>query len=104
LSGKSRNKKKKSMIEQLSDFSGYPMEGLTTSIPLLDCKWNREIQVAGCVGILEYDDCRIVLKTKRGNCSIRGEGLYMENFHRDTLSVHGTICGIWFSDGEEIDV
>ena len=91
------------MTENLAEFSGYPLEGLEI-MPLLDCKWNREIQFYGCVGILEYDDTAIVLKTARGNCGIYGEGLYLENFHSDNLTVHGTIESIRFGEKVGKDV
>lgn len=103
MSSKLSKKARKNVMENLSAFSGYPIEGLQR-IPLLDCKWNREIQISGCTGILEYDDQTIVLKTIRGNCGICGEGLYMENFHRDTLTVYGNLHTIWFGERRETDV
>jgi len=103
LSEKSRRKIRKAPMEQLADFSGYPIEGLE-KIPLFDCKWNREIRITCCTGVLEYDANKIVLHTKRGKCGIIGEGLQMENFRGDTLTIHGKICSIWFGERGEGDV
>lgn len=103
MSGKLTGKRKKTISENLAELGGYPVEGLI-SIPLLDCKWNREIQISGCMGILEYDEKSIVIKTKRGNCSITGEGLYMENFRSDTLTVHGVIDSIRFTERRKNNV
>ena len=103
MSQKSHRKPKRTVVEKMSAFSGYPVEGLQ-KIPLIDCKWNREVHVCGCIGILEYDEVKIVLKTQRGTCGFTGEDMYMENFHSDTLTVRGTIHTIRFCEGGEGDV
>lgn len=76
-------------------FTGFPIEGIC-SIPTIYCKGDCEVAVDGCLGILEYSETQITLKTSIGTCTLCGEGLFMSDFIRDSLLVRGRIHNICF--------
>ena len=68
-------------------------------IPVFVIRGGREMEVSGCVGILEYDEGRIVLAMERGETTVTGTGLTLEDFEEGTLTVRGEIAGVRFGEG-----
>ena len=82
----------------IAAYTGFPIEGLCR-IPTVYCKGDCEAAIDGCLGILAYSDTEIVLKTELGTCTIRGEGLSMADFLRDSLLVRGRLESIRWDCG-----
>lgn len=73
-----------------------PLETLynMTQIQILE---NREVVVEGCKEILEYDDNRIRLKTKRLEVSIWGGGLELKCFNAENIIISGKVERVEFN-------
>ena len=69
-------------------------------IPVFVMRGNREMEVFGCEGILEYGAEKVSLALCRGSCTVCGGGLTLEDFSDGTLVVRGVIGCVSF-DGEE---
>ena len=81
------------LAEMVSSLTGFPTESLT-DMPVLLCKGAFEMQVEGCRSILEYGGERIRLHMGRENLTVEGCGLTMSAFHRNCLTIRGSITGI----------
>ena len=82
-------------MSAIASCTGFPIEGIV-EIPTVYCKGDYEVTVDGCTGILVYSDTEIVLRTKRGTCTVCGEGLSMADFIRESLGIRGRIESIRF--------
>ena len=75
---------------------------LLARIPVFVVRGNREIEISGCEGILEYGEERIVLETGGSCCVVTGRGLTLGDFSEGFLSVRGEIGSLRFGgNGEE---
>ena len=86
-------KNRSRLAAMLSDLTGFPVESLS-DIPVLLCKGSCEMLAEGCRSILEYSENRIRLDMGKETLVIEGEKLTMSDFHRDTLTIRGSICSI----------
>lgn len=88
-----QRKRKISLAEMLSSFTGMPPESLS-DMPVLLCRGTMEIQVEGCRSILEYSGDVIRLHMEKEILTVEGTGLAMSDFHRNCLTIHGQITGL----------
>lgn len=67
--------------------------GLMGTIPYLSLQGNRELQLCGCCGILQYADDRIILALTGGlhSLTVTGEKLRMQTYSRHAVTVRGII-------------
>ncbi len=63
---------------------------------------NREIEVEGFSGVLEFSDTYIKLNLKDGSMSICGKGLNITGFDDKTVTVSGSIEAVEFLIREKI--
>ena len=71
-------------------------------IPVFIFRGRREIEAAGCDGILEYGPEKIVLSAMGELFTVKGRGLTLEDFSDGDLFVRGEI-GTAFFGKEEAD-
>ena len=74
---------------------------LLARIPVFVVRGNREIEVKGCAGILEYDGERIALEMDGEICVVTGHGLTLGDFSEGFLCVRGEIGSLRFAEEEE---
>ena len=86
--------------QTVSDLTGAEGD-LIARIPVFVVRGNREIEVEGCAGILEYDGERIVLETGAETCVVSGRGLTLGDFEDGFLRVRGEIGSICFAPEED---
>ncbi|MBQ3636828.1 MAG: YabP/YqfC family sporulation protein [Clostridia bacterium] len=73
-------------------------------IPVFIFRGRREIEAAGCDGILEYGPEKIVLSAMGELFTVKGRGLTLEDFSDGDLFVRGEIGTAFFgTEGEEAD-
>lgn len=92
MSSKKRNHKNV-LAAMLADLTGFPVESLS-DMPVLLCKGSGEVLAEGCTAILEYGDTRIRLDMGRQILCVDGECLSMADFHRNCLTIRGSIRSI----------
>jgi len=51
----------------------------------------KEIIVDGCLGVLEFGDTYILLKLKKGNLTLIGNGLDIKSFEASTIVIGGVV-------------
>jgi len=94
-----RKKHTHKIAAALSRATEFPMESMCP-IPLFVLKGSEEAEVSGCLGILEYDDTRVVIKTAENVITVEGRRLILSGFHNDTLRIRGRISAV-YTEGEE---
>jgi sporulation protein YqfC len=63
----------------------------------------RSAEISGCISVLEYEEERIVLWVKGGFLIIQGEGMELQLFQKDQLTVIGSIQNIaWKNEKGEL--
>lgn len=65
--------------------------------PLIEIISNREINIEGCLGIVEYNDTFVSVNCKVLLININGFGLCIRSDNKETVSISGEITGIGFS-------
>ena len=85
--------------EPLPDSLALPT-GLLGRTPYLALRGQSELEVFGCMSILCYEDCRIVLQLSKGYLRIRGNRLSMRTYHRSAMTVGGDIESLDFPKSE----
>ena len=73
---------------------------LLARIPVYVIRGTREAEIWGCAGILEYGSGRVRLAMERGEATVTGENLTLEDFEDGILTVRGVIEGIAFGEEE----
>lgn len=81
------------LAEAVSRLTEFPLEAVS-AVPTVTVKGRREVEITGCLGVLEYENGIVVVKTAGGPCAVSGEGLVLSDFHRDVLSVRGRIDAV----------
>lgn len=64
---------------------------------LIDIISDRQAEIEGCNGIVEYNDCIVSIDCKNFILKINGENLTIKANTRDCLTVNGKIHSIFFS-------
>lgn len=57
---------------------------------------NKELNVEGCRGVMEYTEEFIKLKLKKGSMTVMGKQLSITFFEADSITVKGTLASIEF--------
>lgn len=65
--------------------------------PLIEIISNREINIEGCLGIVEYNDTFVSVNCKVFLINISGFGLCIRSDNKDSILISGEIAGINFS-------
>ena len=73
-----------------SESFSIPLD-LISEIPNAQFTGNKQINVDGCQGIKKYDKSEIIIRCKRYNLSIQGEGLSLLTFTQGRLCIKGKI-------------
>lgn len=85
--------------ERLAQMCDVPQEAIV-NIPVFVIRGRREIEVAGCDGIIEYGDDHIVLNMGKDIFSVEGDGLVLSDFKNSVLFVRGNIVSVSFSGSD----
>lgn len=59
---------------------------------------NYELIVTGCIGIVDYNDCSVMIETISGRIKISGRCLCINIFRGDLMSVNGMILSVSFGE------
>lgn len=98
-----RNKvkqRKKKLYERFAALCEVPEE-FVADIPVFILRGRHEIEVAGCSGVREYSDGRIILSAGKERFTVTGDHLVLTDFRDNVLFIRGNIGGTFFGDGEE---
>jgi len=63
---------------------------------LVEVYGTGELLLTGCVSLLDFDDCKVIVNTVNGLVTVFGEGLRIVAFRADLLSVSGCIHSVEF--------
>ena len=89
-------KKSKQNLAENSDKSGIFPVNLSASNPILEMHGNREINIEGVKGVLEYDVTVIRINTGNMIISFHGRGLAISCLTASSLTIKGFINKIEF--------
>ena len=95
--GKTRMRTRKRLYEAAAEWMGAETDRLAP-MPVFIFRGRREIEAAGCDGILEYAPERIVLSAAGERFTVTGHGLTLEDFSDGELYVRGEIDGAVFGE------
>uniref|UniRef100_UPI003FF0CEE8 YabP/YqfC family sporulation protein n=1 Tax=Lachnospira sp. TaxID=2049031 RepID=UPI003FF0CEE8 len=87
-------KNRKKDVEMLADSIG--ISGTSVSLPVLTLIGNKEMYIENIKSIMEYDDTRVKVLTRRGVVYIAGERLDIGYLDEDEISIKGKIIEITF--------
>lgn len=59
---------------------------------------NRRAEIIGCISVLEYEENCIMLRIRDGILAIQGEGMEIQLFQKDQLTVVGSIRNVAWKD------
>lgn len=62
----------------------------------LELRFNREIIIDGCKGVIDYSDQRISVNAEKGIVIIEGTGLCLQSFDEHCAVIVGTFTNIQF--------
>jgi len=92
------------MDKNKKSFVGHIFKGSDTDIGsdfTLEMRGVREMSVGGCRGFYEYGESVIGLVLRNGRLKICGEGLICDSYTNGAVLIHGRICGISISEGND---
>lgn len=72
------------------------IEALDIAECKLELRFNREIMIDGCKGIIDYESERISLNATGGIIVIEGSNLCLSSFDESCAVIKGTITNIGF--------
>lgn len=88
--------RKKQKPEEKNSASMNPLASLLQDMPLFELHGNREVQIEGCKGVLEYDSCIIRINTGTMVVSFTGRNLNLKCLSPSSLIIDGFITNIEF--------
>lgn len=88
-----RKKGRRPVATALSRITDFPLDSLC-DVPVFTLRGREEAEIAGCRGVLEYDETRVVVKTCGETFTVSGNGLILSDFHNDVLRVRGCIDAV----------
>ncbi len=94
-----RKPKRHRLAGVVSRVTEFPLEAVCT-VPVFCIKGRCEVEVTGCCGVLEYDECKVVIKTRDEIFCVTGGNLILSNFHNDVLLVRGRIDTVCLENGK----
>ncbi len=86
--------KKITLSERLHEMLDVPLESIS-AVSVVEVCGNREVNVSGCEGVLEYDRERILLRVRDGIVLLRGREMEMHAFVQDRVTVSGFIDAVY---------
>jgi len=96
--GKNSEKKRKGLVDVLSEGIGLPSDALFGEIRI-EMRGRDTLFVSGCRRILKYCTNEIKLAVKGFCIDVMGCDLICTTYHYGTVTVEGCICSISFEDG-----
>lgn len=89
---KAKNEKL-NIIKSKNDIS----DAVLNNLPIITFTGNRQIQIDGCLGIIEYEDYVIKTSIKQGYITFNGKNLKIEAFENYQIVFCGEIFTVEFS-------
>ncbi len=90
-----RLKQKEAVTRHLERSLQLP-DGALSALPRMELAGNRRLLIEGCIGIDEYDEDRICLRTTNGVIRLIGQELCMHRLHPTCAVVTGRLLSIEF--------
>lgn len=90
------NKRKTDKINLLK-FSDEVPAVISKNLPLITLFGDSQVQIDGCFGIIEYEDCIIKLSVKKGFITFMGKDLKITSFTDYQIVFTGTVTALEFS-------
>ncbi|MCR5683586.1 MAG: YabP/YqfC family sporulation protein [Clostridiales bacterium] len=96
---KKEHRRPKRLSEAVASLFEVPVDAV---LPMTICtiRGRREVEAAGCGGILAYGPERVVLTSDDGQVTVTGRMLAIEDFTEGIILVRGEIDAVTFG-GEE---
>lgn len=85
----------KKVKRQLEDIS--PLETSELLIPHIDLCSNREANIEGCAGIIEYNSSLVRINCKKLIVRVAGSELTIRADNTDRISIYGNIISLDFT-------
>lgn len=85
----------KSIKQRAAKVAEMPQD-VIMGTPVLCVTGNTEINVENYGGIIEYTDHLIRIRTKKGQITIKGNGLHIEYYANDEMKISGRVFSIEF--------
>ena len=94
---KKERRRPRSLGEAVASLFEVPLDAV---VPMMVCtvRGRREVEAAGCGGILEYGPERVVLASDGGRVTITGRMLAIEDFQEGSILVRGEIDAVSFDE------
>ncbi len=96
---KQERRRPKSLAEAVASLFEIPVDDVLP-MPVCTVRGRREVEAAGCAGILEYGPDRVVLASDAGRVTVSGRMLAIDGFTEGNVLVRGEIDAVSFG-GEE---
>lgn len=91
--------RKKKLYERIATLCEVPEE-FVANIPVFILRGRHEIEVAGCYGVREYSDTKIILSIGKECFAVSGDNLVLTDFRDNVLFIKGNIDGAFFCEEE----